>query len=142
MSPDAHRVYDAIRRAGRHGISRVDFELPDVIDGRKPILNFPGRVKEIRDTLGEHAVRWNGEWRNRCKVWVLGAIPITTPPRPLAPADFMCERGHTWQAPCYRSQLGYPMLYGVECPTCGRDPICVEGEIGPARPEVIAKAAA
>ena len=50
------------------GVSRIDFQLPDVIDGGEPILNFPGRMwdAERQGYSFEKIGR-----RNRCGVWRL-----------------------------------------------------------------------
>lgn len=69
MSEKASQV-DRIIKAARSykGISRIDFQLPDVIDGGDPILNFPGRMfdAEKRGCVFEKIGR-----RNRCSVWRL-----------------------------------------------------------------------
>lgn len=59
------RVLAALSKAGERGITRVDFQLPYVIDGGDPILNFPARIKELK--LDGWDVQ-EGGWRNKCKV--------------------------------------------------------------------------
>jgi hypothetical protein len=61
-------VLAALRRRGRHGITRVDFQLPDVIDHGAPILNFPARIKDLKEQ--GHRIGDNGR-RDKCKVYVL-----------------------------------------------------------------------
>jgi hypothetical protein len=43
------RVLAALTRAGARGITRVDFQLPDMCDGGTPILNIPGRIYDLRE---------------------------------------------------------------------------------------------
>ena len=63
-----NRVLAALTRAGDKGLTRVDFALPDVIDGGEPIINIPARILELRNE-GFRIV--SGERRNRCVVYRL-----------------------------------------------------------------------
>ena len=54
--PAWKRVKRQLDRAGAYGVTRVDFSAPDVIDGGKPILNFPERIRELRKQ-GYHVPR-------------------------------------------------------------------------------------
>jgi len=62
------RVLAALSRAGARGITRVDFQLPDVIDGGPPILNIPARILELKNAGFE--ITDDGR-RQKCKVYVL-----------------------------------------------------------------------
>lgn len=81
------RVVRAIRRAGERGITQVDFLLPHVIDGGRPITRLAARVKDARDA-GEQIVV-DGE-RDSCAVYKIAegvssasAGPVAVP----SPAD-------------------------------------------------------
>lgn len=45
------RIEKALHKAGPAGISPVDFQLPDVIDGGKPILRVAARIHELGDKV-------------------------------------------------------------------------------------------
>jgi hypothetical protein len=62
------RVLAALTRAGARGITRVDFQLPDVCDGGTPILNIPGRIYDLRNAGIEIAEIGR---RQACVVYVL-----------------------------------------------------------------------
>jgi hypothetical protein len=62
------RVLDALRRAGDHGITAVDFLLPDVVDGGPPIVRLPARVDELRHA--GYVIVGAGR-RAKCQVYVL-----------------------------------------------------------------------
>jgi hypothetical protein len=68
---------------GARGICRVDFQLPDVIDGGDPILNFPGRMYDAE--RAGHCFEVIGK-RHRCKVFRLieDGVPVhCEPPAPI-----------------------------------------------------------
>lgn len=65
----AERVLRALERAGRHGVTQVDFDLPDVIDGGPPIKRVAARVHELREQHG-HRITEHGR-RHKCVVYVL-----------------------------------------------------------------------
>jgi len=60
------RVVKAARSS--RGVCRIDFQLPDVIDGGDPILNFPGRMYDAE--RAGYSFEVIGK-RNRCKVFRL-----------------------------------------------------------------------
>jgi hypothetical protein len=60
------RVLAALYRRGRHGLTQIDFDLPDVIDGGAPIKRVAARVEELRDQ-GFRIT--SGERRNKCTVY-------------------------------------------------------------------------
>jgi hypothetical protein len=62
----------AAARAAK-GVCRIDFQLPDVIDGGDPILNFPGRMWDA-ERLG-YCFEVIGK-RNRCKIFRLISEPV------------------------------------------------------------------
>lgn len=62
------RVLAALRSQGARGITRVDFQAPNVIDGGEPILNIPGRIYDLRQD--GHEIIEDGK-RNRCTVYRL-----------------------------------------------------------------------
>jgi hypothetical protein len=68
--PDKPSQVDRILKAARrfNGVCRVDFQLPDVIDGGKPILNFPGRMYDAEKE--GHSFEVIGK-RHKCKVFRL-----------------------------------------------------------------------
>jgi hypothetical protein len=70
------RVIEALRRAGDHGITAVDFLLPNVIDGGPPIVRLPARIDELR--ADGHHIEHAGRRRNRCVVYVLTTLPAPT----------------------------------------------------------------
>lgn len=43
------RVLAALRRAGRHGLTQVDFHAPDVVDHGAPITRLSPRIRELRE---------------------------------------------------------------------------------------------
>lgn len=65
------RVLAALR-ANPSGITRVAFQAPDVIDGLEPILNFPGRIHDLRNQ--GHQIVSDGR-RNRCLIFKLAGAP-------------------------------------------------------------------
>lgn len=71
------RVEQAGLRAGERGICSVDFLLPDVIDGGKPITRLAARIKDSRD----QGARWTvtGE-RHGCAVYVLDPASLNREP--------------------------------------------------------------
>jgi hypothetical protein len=79
------RVLKALRRHPE-GLTRVDFILPNVIDGGPPILNFPARIKDLKDE--GHRIDKDGE-RYGCTIYKLqqaAPVPIP-PPEPVIPLD-------------------------------------------------------
>lgn len=66
------RVLRALTRAGRRGITAVDFSAPDVCDGLDPIIRLPSRIDELRSA--GHRIEVRGR-RHRCAVYVLEAPP-------------------------------------------------------------------
>lgn len=65
------RILVAMRGAGRRGITRVDFQAPNVIDGGDIIINFPARIQNLEE-LG-HEIVVTGR-RNKCNVYVLASV--------------------------------------------------------------------
>lgn len=62
------------------GITAVDFQLPAVADGGRPILRVAARIKDLENE-GIHFT--DGGTRNRCKVYVLdraSLVDATKPP--------------------------------------------------------------
>ena len=80
------RVLRALDRAGKHGITQIDFDAPDVIDGGTPIKRVAARVHELAEQ--GYRIEEAGR-RNRCKVYRLSAAarPTTlgSPPAPSSP---------------------------------------------------------
>jgi hypothetical protein len=74
------RVVRALRLAGERGITQIDFLLPNVIDGGKPITRVAARVKDAREQ-GE-AILVDGE-RDSCVIYKTAAQA----PAPQPPAD-------------------------------------------------------
>jgi hypothetical protein len=69
------RVLDALKNAGQRGITAVDFQLPNVIDGGKPILRVAARIHDLE-------AEWNiakAGIRDKCAVYVLHGR-VTAPP--------------------------------------------------------------
>lgn len=62
------RVLAALRSRGARGVTAVDFLLPDVIDGGRPITRVAARVLELRDE--GHTIVVDGE-RDSCAVYRL-----------------------------------------------------------------------
>lgn len=71
MLTQPERVLAALRRAP-NGLTRVDFQPPNVIDGGEPILNFPGRIKDLRDAGYE--IESVGR-RSKCLIFKLPGAP-------------------------------------------------------------------
>lgn len=42
------RVLRALQRRPKSGVTRADFLAPNVIDGKEPIVNVPGRIYDLR----------------------------------------------------------------------------------------------
>jgi hypothetical protein len=108
-STQRDRVLSALRLAGTHGLTQVDYLLPDVVDGGPPITRLGARVFEL---IAEgHRISARGR-RDKCVIYRLegGEGPLsvrsteqidpvlTTPagtlfdesvgvPRPLSPYD-------------------------------------------------------
>lgn len=79
------RVLKALRRHPE-GLTRVDFIPPNIIDGGLPILNFPARIKNLKEE--GHEIVDSGE-RYGCKVYKLAQpepVPVP-PPEPVIPMD-------------------------------------------------------
>lgn len=73
------RVLRALERAGARGITAVDFQLPDVIDGGPPILRVAARIEELADA--GHRIADGGK-RDRCKVYVIATTGEVLPTSP------------------------------------------------------------
>lgn len=43
------RVLAALRRAGRRGVTPIDFQAPHVVDGGTPIIRLASRILELRE---------------------------------------------------------------------------------------------
>lgn len=68
------RVLKAARSAGRRGITAVDFALPNVCDGGKPITRLAARINELQ----EIGFRFrDGGRRQKCKIYVLDSVPVS-----------------------------------------------------------------
>jgi hypothetical protein len=83
LTPQQARVLCALRFRGAVGISQVDFLLPDVVDGGKPITRVPARIKELKEA--GYTIRDAGR-RDRCKVFRLfeplhEPLQLPEPPR-------------------------------------------------------------
>jgi len=80
------RILLALSAAGPRGLTRVDFQAPNVIDGGPPILNFPGRIGNLRDAGHRVEDRWDAA--SGCKRYVLASsapAPRTSTPAALPP---------------------------------------------------------
>lgn len=116
------RVLRALTKAGERGITRVDFQAPDVIDGGKPILNFPARIQDLEE---DGYTITAGERRNRCTVYrLVGAASETsnTRPGPLPPAAFATPAPPrpalgTWHC-CDKCGATFKASWPRECPEC------------------------
>ena len=86
------RLLAALDRAGTRGITRVDFQPPNVVDGGDPILNIPGRIYDLHQAGIDTVV--TGE-RDGCSVYVLASTleaPIKeATPEPSAPAGTLFD---------------------------------------------------
>ena len=95
MTDQQRRVLRALQTVGGKGITRVDFQPPNVCDGGDPILNFPARIKELRDDCGydvqAKTVAGKVEWRDRCKVFVL--VKDKVEPLPVLDSPLVLEVG-------------------------------------------------
>lgn len=74
------RVLRALEHAGSRGITSVDFQLPDVIDGGAPILRVAARIEELVDD--GYRIVDHGK-RDRCKVYALASTSEEVSPEPL-----------------------------------------------------------
>ena len=97
------RVLRALQTHPR-GITQVDFLLPDVIDGGKPITRVAARVEELADD-GYRIT--DGGTRDECKVYVLsGAQEAPVRLLPTLPTYHVCDscsykfRGSEWPRGC------------------------------------------
>lgn len=66
------RVLRALRARGEHGLTRVDFQPPHVLDGGAPILHPGARVEELRKK--GYRILSAGR-RNKCVIYVLVSEP-------------------------------------------------------------------
>jgi hypothetical protein len=82
VNTQTERVLRLLERRGPHGVTAVDFQLPDIADGGKPILRVAARILELRDQ-GHRIV--DGGVRNKCKVYILE--PAQTEPEPVVEPD-------------------------------------------------------
>jgi hypothetical protein len=91
MAHQWERVQRALDQAGPRGITRVDF-LPPVIDGGAPILNFPGRIYDVKKR--GYAVVAFGQ-RDGCDVFLYSKyVRVGAVDPPLSPESrAMVERG-------------------------------------------------
>jgi hypothetical protein len=62
------RVLAALRSRGAHGVCSVDFLLPDIVDGGKPITRLAARMLELRED--GHEIQVIGD-RHGCAVYRL-----------------------------------------------------------------------
>lgn len=79
-----NRVLAALYRAGRAGITQVDFALPNVIDGGAPITRVAARIKDLRDTGVRIEVIGT---RHSCAVYALVQLPTPVPALQPNPRD-------------------------------------------------------
>jgi hypothetical protein len=63
------RVERALDEAGANGITQVDFLLPDVIDGGKPITRVGARIYDLRKKRGLAIVELGH--RDSCTIYML-----------------------------------------------------------------------
>jgi hypothetical protein len=96
VSPQEARILAALRVRGSRGVTRVDFQLPDVIDGHAPILNFPARIKNLRDE--GHVIVDEGR-RHKCKVYRLLRDAQDAPLPPPRPTEATAEEGQLFGLP-------------------------------------------
>lgn len=106
MTPEQERVLRALRQRDARGITQVDFDAPDVIDGQKPIKRVAARVHELIHEYG-HDIGDGGR-RNSCKVYVLH-LEGQTAARPPAPAALPPAPLHP-QGPPAASAADQPVL--------------------------------
>lgn len=78
------RVLRALEDAGDRGLDRTAFLAPDVIDDGPPILQFAGRIAELR--ADGHRIEVRGR-THRCARYVLAADPAPAVVAPDEPAD-------------------------------------------------------
>lgn len=76
---DKQRILRFALERGDQGFTAVDFQLPHVADGGKPILRVAARVKDLRD---EGFVFHDGGTRNRCKVYILDRQSLADATKP------------------------------------------------------------
>lgn len=86
MAGQKARVLAALRSRGAHGITAVDFLLPDVIDRGKPVTRVAARVLELRQD--GHRIVVEGE-RDGCYVYRL--LEDVQDARPVPPAPSAAE---------------------------------------------------
>lgn len=80
------RVLRGLERAGKHGVTQVDWLGPVTVDGGPPITRLAPRIKELRDE-GYPIV--TAGIRDSCRVYVLGDA---APPKPVVdPEPFSGE---------------------------------------------------
>ena len=63
------RVERALDKAGPRGITQVDFLLPDVVDGGKPITRVGARIHDLKRKRGLAIVKHGT--RDECDVYML-----------------------------------------------------------------------
>jgi hypothetical protein len=80
------RVLAALRSRGARGITSVDFLLPNIIDGGKPITRVAARVLELRQE--NHRIVVEGE-RDGCYIYRL--LEDAQDARPVPPAPSAAE---------------------------------------------------
>jgi len=124
------RVLAALERSGAHGITQVDFALPNVIDGGPPITRVAARIKELRDQ--GHPIR-NGHIRDRCRIYRLLTAMFTVDSQsgcwiwrgtlnPVSGYGYI--RNEPAHRVVYRSERG-PIPAGYELDHLCRVPACV-----------------
>lgn len=97
------RVLRALQRYPG-GLTQVDFLLPNVIDGGRPITRLAARVKDLRDD--GHRIDVDGE-RYGCAVYKLpqaAPVPIP-PPKPVVPMDENATPDALFDMPAQRTPL-------------------------------------
>lgn len=87
LATQTRRVLRALERNPERGVTAVDFQLPDVIDGGKPITRLAARVQDLQDA-GYRITA--GERRQKCVVYRLvpagAASELDKPGGPLPPS--------------------------------------------------------
>ncbi len=68
------RVLRALRSRREHGVSAVDFQAPDTIDGGAPILRVPARIGELEQRGFQ--ITHGPDRRNKCVVYRLRTEPV------------------------------------------------------------------
>lgn len=85
------------RLMGGHDVSPVDFQLPDVVDGGKPILRVAARILELREDGFQIDVIAT---RNQCAVYRLTASDVDAPVLPRVYCERCGQEGALRDADC------------------------------------------